>query len=360
MKQTAAAMLFASLAGAMPLAAQERIPPASSVMPAGYLQAMPAADRVLADMKVADSVQTRARQYAAVSDLWHILIVLTDDHQFRPGLTPDEARLQRGYLDAQNRLNYRSAMVPGLRALMNQYSPESAPFRGELLDRYFPSAWKTAFLTLDAQYHERSAREAASAAPAAAAAAPPPVAACTQAPRRGPPAFDTSLIRLRPQYHGDDLAAIYRAFGAPKDTFETTAQFQQRVACAPSPRPYAFRLPDDWVHVEYNADAAELTVTLNVGCQDEDDTGVFVALGSFFCGTRTAQYPIHMEPGAARRAQGHLGAVLVGVPALLREGGYTTQQEELREFHVRPLSVWLFNTTTGDLLNKHPLTEGWR
>jgi hypothetical protein len=390
-KQTVAALLFA-LAGALPLAAQQRIPPASSVMPPGYLQAMPTVDRVLADMKVADSVQTRARQYAAVSDLGHILDVLTVDHQFRPGLTVEEGRLQRGYLDAENQLRYRSALVPGLMALMDRYSGENAPFRSEFLDRYFSPAWKTAFLTLDAQYHERiRALAAANAAPRAEAPAPaPPVPATTlgaQAARRGPPAFDTSLVRLRPQYPGDDLAAIYRAFGQPKDTFETTAQFQRRVANAPSPRPFAFLLPDEsnvgssfeallgvsfGVSMEYNADAAELTVHLQVECFGEaNGSGNMGKLSARSSGARPWKdyrllvscpegefdpYPVHLEPGAARRASAHISAVLVGVPALLWEGGYT-RVRETHLLHITPLSLWIFNTSTGDVLNKHPFTE---
>src|SRR5437660_11471120 len=102
------AALFLAVAGTLPLAAQERIPPASSVMPPGYLQAMPAADRVLSDMKVADSVETRARQYAAVFYLDEILDVLTWDHLYvqggRSGLTPEEDSLRRGYGNAQNDL----------------------------------------------------------------------------------------------------------------------------------------------------------------------------------------------------------------------------------------------------------------
>jgi hypothetical protein len=132
-------------------------------MPPGYLEAMPTVDRALADMKVADSVRTRARQYAAVSHLWHILIVLTDDHYYvqggGSGLTPEEALLQRGYLDAQNRLNSLSGEVPGLRALMEKYSGENARFRCELLDRYFSPAWKTAFLRREAQWWMHAAPE---------------------------------------------------------------------------------------------------------------------------------------------------------------------------------------------------------
>jgi hypothetical protein len=95
-----------------------------------------------------------------VFDLRHILYVLTWDHlyvQGRSGLTPEEGSLNRGYLDAENRLFYLSGKVPGLSALMNRYSAESAPFRNELLDRYFSPAWKAAFLALDAQFHEREA-----------------------------------------------------------------------------------------------------------------------------------------------------------------------------------------------------------
>lgn len=133
------------LAGTSPLAAQERVPPASSVMPAGYLAAMPAVERVLADMKVADSVDTRARQHTAVSDLWVMLDVLTSDHRFRPGLTAEESRLNRAYMDAINRLFSGSARIPGLMALMNRYSREDSPFHKELLDRYFSPGWQAAF-----------------------------------------------------------------------------------------------------------------------------------------------------------------------------------------------------------------------
>jgi hypothetical protein len=380
------AALFLALAGTLPLAAQERIPPASSVMPPGYLQAMPAADRVLSDMKVADSVETRARQHAAVFDLRHILYVLTWDHlyvQGRSGLTPEEGSLNRGYLDAENQLFHLSALVPGLTALMSRYL-ESAPFRSQLLDRYFSPAWKTAFRTLEAQYDERErALDAANAAPRGEAPAPPVSTALgAQAARRGPPAFDTSLVRLRPQYHGDDLAAIYRAFGEPKGEFETTAQFQRRVANAPSPRPFAFLLQGDEVSTEYNADAAELTVHLQAECQPEangiGNMGKLIARSSFASnesrligaadynllvscpeGEIDISYPVHLEPGAARRAQGHTGAVLVGAPALLAEGGYTRLEHggDLHELHITPLSLWMVNTSTGEVLNKHPFAK---
>ena len=167
------------------------IPPASSVMPPAYLQAMPMAQRVLADMKVADTIQTRARQYAAVSRLQEILNVLTSDHTFvrtsdnqiRSGLTPVEDSLNRGYLNAQNlQLLPRSGLVPCLSALMNQYSDENAPFRTELMDRYFSPTWKRAFLTLEAQYHRREDQPAAANGAPSARAAEPAAPQCAPVP----------------------------------------------------------------------------------------------------------------------------------------------------------------------------------
>jgi hypothetical protein len=153
------AALFLALGCTPPLAGQEPIPPASSFMPPGYLQAMPPVDRVLSDMKVADSVETRARQYVAVSDLGHILFVLTWDHgvvltsdnHTRSGLTPEETRLERGYRDASNRLLFGSGGAPGLDALINRYSAARSPFHKELLDRYFSPPWKAAFLAVEGQ-----------------------------------------------------------------------------------------------------------------------------------------------------------------------------------------------------------------
>jgi hypothetical protein len=147
------AALFLGVAGTLSLAAQEI--PASSVMPRGYLQAMPAADRVLFDMKVADSVETRARRIAAMFYLGEILDVLTWDHLFGQGggsgLTPEEDSLRRGYRSAGSDLFYHSGDVPGLTALMTRYEAQSSPLRSELLDRYFSAAWKAALLALDAQ-----------------------------------------------------------------------------------------------------------------------------------------------------------------------------------------------------------------
>jgi hypothetical protein len=184
-------------------------------MPPGSLQAMPTVDRGLAEMKVADSVQTRARQYTAVADLGHILWVLTYDHEFTTGLTLEEGRLRRGYLDAENQLRSGSGLVPGLTALIDRYSGENAPFRSELLDRYFPPAWKTAFLTLDAQFHqylqdieERGrAREAANAPRAAA-----PLGAAN-APRAAAPATPVATT---------GWTLVWSASGNPVTAFAAT------------------------------------------------------------------------------------------------------------------------------------------
>ena len=215
--------------------------------------------------------------------------------------------------------------------------------------------------------------------------------AAAHAARSGPPAFDTSLVRLRPLYHGDDLAAIYRAYGAPKGEFETTAQFQRRVTNAPSPRPFAFLLEDSssvtgaWAYdlsTQYNADAAELTMHLQAECQggeeDGGNMGELIARSSFASnasrlddapdynllvscpgGEIDISYPVHLEPGAAQRTQGNIGMVLVGEPALLPEGGYTRLEDsgDLHGLHITPLSLWIVNTSTGEVLSKRPFTR---
>jgi len=230
------AMLFA-LAGALPLAAQETIPPASSVMPPGYLQAMPMAGRVMVDMKVTDTVQTRARQYAAVSRLQTILDVLTSDHTFvrtsdnqiRSGLTPVEDSLNRGYLDAQNlQIMPRSGLVPCLSALMNQYSDENAPFQTEVMDRYFSPTWQAAFLRLKAQVRRSEValgyRSADPDQPAAANGAPSARAVELAAPQCAP---------VPPDQHRFAVAVNdwCRRFQAPEETNPIAReQFQHEAA----------------------------------------------------------------------------------------------------------------------------------
>jgi len=136
------------------------------------------------------------------------------------------------------------------------------------------------------------------------------------------------------------------------------------------------------VSTEYNADAAELTVHLQAECQPEangiGNLGELIATSSFASnesrlvgapdynllvscpeGEIDISYPVHLEPVAARRAEGHIGAVLVGVPALLPEGGYTRLEHggDLHELHITPLSLWMVNTSTGEVLNKHPFAK---
>ena len=172
----AAPALFIALSLAAPLGAQ-RDPHASTVMPAGYLQEMPTAERVLADITGMDSVDTRARRYTAIVFLKHALYVLTKDHVFSPGMTPDEARLFRTYGAVENQLYAGSALVPGLSARMNSLSlgSEAAPFRQQLLGRYFTPAWQVAFLRLEGTDRQGELTRSTAGSGAAARPAPDPV-----------------------------------------------------------------------------------------------------------------------------------------------------------------------------------------
>jgi hypothetical protein len=135
--------------------AEEASLPASAVMPAGYLQEMPTAERVLADVNGPDPVETRARRYTAAKFLEHALAVLVHDHQF--SMSPDERQLYQNYGKARNQLYAGSADVPGLTAKIDSLCcgrPAEVAYRRELLKRYFTPAWQTAFLRREAAVGE--------------------------------------------------------------------------------------------------------------------------------------------------------------------------------------------------------------
>ena len=128
--------------------------PASTEMPAGYLQEMPTADRVLADFSGPDSVETRVRRYKAVVFLREALYVLANNQNF----TPDESRLHQGYTFAESQLRSGSAGVPGLTAKMDSLccgKPAEVAIHRQILERYFTPAWQTAFLAREEAIRER-------------------------------------------------------------------------------------------------------------------------------------------------------------------------------------------------------------
>jgi hypothetical protein len=157
MKRFAVAIaLPALLVLAAPLMAQ-RYPHASTVMPANYLAAMPPASRVMADMAVTDSTETRARRLAAIMLLQRVIDVLTDDHMFDPGLTREENELRLGYLNQDNLLSAGSGLVPGLTPLIDSYccGEREQAFRREVFNRYFPPEWQAAYLRLERTVEQR-------------------------------------------------------------------------------------------------------------------------------------------------------------------------------------------------------------
>src|SRR6266540_2888787 len=71
--------------------------------------------------------------------------------------------------------------------------------------------------------------------------------------------FTPALKLLPPNYSGDSIADYFRV--VPKDQFETTAQYQERLAASPAPKAIAaFRLAN--VSPDYNADDRVLTITV--------------------------------------------------------------------------------------------------
>ena len=73
----------------------------------------------------------------------------------------------------------------------------------------------------------------------------------------GEPEFKPSATFVPPNYKGSDIKEIYRALSiAPKDEFETTAQYEARKSKIPSGI-YAFRIPT--MLATYDADAGQFT-----------------------------------------------------------------------------------------------------
>jgi hypothetical protein len=128
--------------------------PASTEMPAGYLQEMPTADRVLADFSGPDSVETRVRRYKAAVFLREALYVIANNQNF----TPEESRLHQGYTFAESQLRSGSAGVPGLTAKMDSLccgKPAEVAIHRQILEHYFTPAWQTAFLARENAIRER-------------------------------------------------------------------------------------------------------------------------------------------------------------------------------------------------------------
>lgn len=144
-----------------------------------YLREMPSMERVTAEIKGADAMDTAARRMGAFWQLMQIIQELAGQRLYRNQLTPDEGRLLGQY-----RLGYSTAEQPYAHIPRSPSHPdkekwfkahtfyENDPgFRDELLDKFFTEEFRAAYYRATGK--PRQGNRPAGNAPTAAAAKPP-------------------------------------------------------------------------------------------------------------------------------------------------------------------------------------------
>jgi hypothetical protein len=122
--------------------------PAQSTTPA-YIAQMPSVDQVIKAMQASDPDETAARQMAAFTQLKTMIEDLAGPRYYRPGLTPEEAKLRQAYYTAyfqisQSKPQYKSFVA------MKGYDIDPK-FRNELIQKCFPAAFAAEYPKLVAQ-----------------------------------------------------------------------------------------------------------------------------------------------------------------------------------------------------------------
>ena len=127
-----------------------------------YLNEMPSVDRILAEVKGSDELDTLARQCGALEQMGHLIEVMAGPRRFRrPGYTADESRLKNLYdqsaLNCTRKVENSGHFNPAETKRLGRNSPAALwylkrlqygidmAFREELLKQFFSPAWQTAF-----------------------------------------------------------------------------------------------------------------------------------------------------------------------------------------------------------------------
>jgi len=122
--------------------------PAQATPPA-YIAEMPSVDRVLQAMQAGDPDETAARQMAALTQLKTMIEDLAGPRYYKPGLTPEEAKLRQAYYTAYYQISQSKPQYKSFVAMKGyDISPK---FRDELIQKCFPPAFAAEYPKLVAQ-----------------------------------------------------------------------------------------------------------------------------------------------------------------------------------------------------------------
>jgi hypothetical protein len=114
-----------------------------------YISEMPSVDRVTKEMQASDPAETAARQMGAFWQLKQMVEDMAGPRFYKPGLTPDEARMRQAYYTAywqisQSKPEYKA--FPAMRGY-----DVSVEFRNDLFKRLFPPAFAAEYAKATAQ-----------------------------------------------------------------------------------------------------------------------------------------------------------------------------------------------------------------
>jgi len=122
--------------------------PAQTATPS-YIAEMPSVDQVMKAMQAGDPDETAARQMGAFTQLKTMIEDLAGPRYFKPGLTPEEAKLRQAYYTAYYQI---TQLKPQYKSFVAMKGYDIDPkFRNELFQKCFPPAFAAEYPKLVAQ-----------------------------------------------------------------------------------------------------------------------------------------------------------------------------------------------------------------
>jgi hypothetical protein len=114
-----------------------------------YIAEMPTVDSVMKAMQASDPDETAARQMGAFWQLKTMIEELAGPRYYRPGLTPEEAKLRQAYYTAYAQISNSKQQYKSFVAMRGyDINPK---FRSELIQKLFPPAFAAEYPKLMAQ-----------------------------------------------------------------------------------------------------------------------------------------------------------------------------------------------------------------
>lgn len=117
--------------------------------PPTYLSEMPSVDRVMKEMQASDPDETAARQMGAFWQLKQMIEEMAGPRFYKPGLTPEEAKLRQAYYTAYWQISQSKPQYKNFPA-MRGYDI-SVQFRNELIKRLFPPTFAAEYAQVMSQ-----------------------------------------------------------------------------------------------------------------------------------------------------------------------------------------------------------------